>query len=198
MPRSRYLLFDFKNKNTKSWFKTNLGKVLQRELRITIAGEVIYDNTGENILSTYKDLWLKENVRSNMIEDGIGSLAIRKRISKDDAQNDDAEAKIAFETYGTKQRIHLSKIIKDHGLYSSSGLNHSIKYEIKLSDAVDIMEAQSGANIDGYALENLELEYETIDNAEIAKNITQRYMVGRSLSYEHVTLLKNLKNWIKL
>ena len=73
-----------------------------------------------------------------MIEDGIGSLAIRKKISKDDAQNDDAEAKIAFETYGTKQRIHLSKIISDHGLYSSFNLPHLIIYEIKLPNADDI------------------------------------------------------------
>ena len=85
VPDSIYLLFDFKNKNTKSWFKNNLGKGLQRELRIKIHDMIIYENTGENIFNAYKDLWLKGSVRSNMIEDGIGSLAIRKKISKDDA-----------------------------------------------------------------------------------------------------------------
>ena len=181
-----------KNENTKSWFKNNLGKGLQRELRIKIHGMIIYENTGENILSAYKDLWLKESVRANMIEDGICSLAIRKKISKDDAQNDDAEAKLAFETYGTKQRIQLGKILKDHGLYTSFDLPHRFVYEIKLSDTVDIMEAQSGQKVDGYTLENLQLQYETIDNMVIRKG----YMENRTLHYEHVSLLQT-KIWDK-
>ena len=37
-----------------------------------------------------------------------------------------------------------------------------------------------------YTLENLELEYETIDNDDIADEITKLYSVGRSLSYEYV------------
>ena len=132
IPDSVYLRFDFKNANTKSWFKNNLGKLLQKVLTIKISGQIIYENTGESIYKVYQDLWLKDSVRSNMIEDGIGSLAVRKKISKDDAQNDDADAKLAFDVYGTKQRIHLSKIISDHGLYSAFNLSHWINFEINL------------------------------------------------------------------
>ena len=45
------------------------------------------------------------------------------------------------------------------------------------------MEAQSGQQVQGYTLENIELEYETIDNKQIAEDITERYTVGRTLSY---------------
>ena len=58
------------------------------------------------------------------------------------------------------------------------------------------MEAQSGQKVQGYTLENMELEYETIDNSQIATDITKRYMVGRSLAFEHVTLLKSVE-WDK-
>ena len=59
------------------------------------------------------------------------------------------------------------------------------------------MEAQSGKNVEGgYTLENVELEYETIDNTEIYNEISKKYMEGRTLSYEHVTLLKSVK-WDK-
>ena len=58
------------------------------------------------------------------------------------------------------------------------------------------MEAQSGQQIQGYTLENIELEYEIIDNGNLAKKITGRYMAGRTLLFEHVTLLKTLK-WDK-
>ena len=191
VPDSIYLLFDFKNKNTKSWFKNNLGKGLQKELRISIHGAIAYENTKESIFSTYKDLWLKNSERLNMVEDGIASLAIRKKLSKDDAQNDDAEAKIALETYGTKQRIQLGKILKDHGLFSGHDLNLRITYNIKLPDAEDITGSTIGESVDGYTLENIELEYETIDNIDLAKQIRQMYIDGRTLKYEHVLSFKS-------
>ena len=43
---------------------------------------------------------------------------------------------------------------------------------------------------------DIELGYETIDNGNLAKEITGKYMVGRTLLFEHVTLLKTLK-WNK-
>ena len=108
-----------------------------------------------------------------MVDDGIASLAVRKKISKDDAQNDDAYATLAFNIYGTEQRIHLDKIT--------------------VPPADEIMEAQSGEKVAGYTLEDINLEYETIDNPKIATDITQRYMVGRSLTFENVTPTKRRK-----
>ena len=191
VPDSIYLCFDFKNSNTKSWFKNNLGKLLQKKLVIKISGRIIYENTGESIYRVYRDIWLKDNIRSNMVEDGIASLAVRKKSSKDDAQNGDAYATLAFNIYGTEQRIHLDKIISDHGLYTSFNLPPTLSFIITLAPADEIMEAQSGEKVAGYNLEN-----ETIDNPKIATDITQRYMVGRSLTFENVTLLKDEK-WDK-
>ena len=39
VPDSMALVFDFKNSNTKSWFRNNLGKLLQKRLEIRLAGE---------------------------------------------------------------------------------------------------------------------------------------------------------------
>ena len=58
VPDSMSLVFDFKNKNEKSWFRNNLGKLLQKRLEIRMSGEKIYDNNGESLLEVYKDLWL--------------------------------------------------------------------------------------------------------------------------------------------
>ena len=121
------LVFDFKNANTKSWFHNNLGRLLQERLQIKVSGEIIYDNTGESIFESYKDLWLNDSVRANTIEDGIGSLAIRKKISKDDVSNSDADAALAFETFGTKQSFHLG--------------NHMFTFMITLPKANKIMTA---------------------------------------------------------
>ncbi|CAB4005378.1 Hypothetical predicted protein [Paramuricea clavata] len=79
VPDSMALVFDFKNSNTKSWFKNNLGKLLQRRLEICLAGEKVYDNSGESLLEVYKDLWLHKKQRDDMMEDGIASEATRKK-----------------------------------------------------------------------------------------------------------------------
>ena len=44
VPDSMALVFDFKNENTKSWFRNNSGKLLQKRLEIRLAKEKVYDN----------------------------------------------------------------------------------------------------------------------------------------------------------
>ena len=45
------------------------------------------------------------------------------------------------------------------------------------------MVAQSGESVGGYTLENLELEYETIENLDLAEEVLSKYSEGRSLSF---------------
>jgi hypothetical protein len=118
VPDNMALVFDFMNSNTESWFGNNLGKLLQKRLEIRLTGEKVYDNSGQSILEVYKDLWLHNKQRDDMVEDGIASEATRKKISKDDAANDDADATALFEVFVTKQKIRINKILKDHGLYA--------------------------------------------------------------------------------
>ena len=68
--------------------------------------------------------------RDDMVEDGIASEATRKKISKDDAANDDADAAALFEVFGTKQRIRICKILKDHGLYAPHNMKNDLQYII--------------------------------------------------------------------
>jgi hypothetical protein len=156
VPDSMALVFDFKNSNTKSWFRNNLGKLLQKRLEIPLAGEKVYDNGGESLLEVYKDLWLHNKQRDDMVEDGIASEATRKKISK---AND-------------------------------------LQYVITLPTATEIMNAQGGENVEGYTLENIEMEYESIDNIDLARKAEGLYGSLRELSFEHATLMKKTE-WSK-
>ena len=187
IPDTLCLSYDFKNKNTKSWFNNNLGRLIVKELKIRVYSETVYENTGESMLGVYRDLWLPEKVRTNMVEDGIAGEAVRKKISKNDETNDGALAVKTLEVYGTRQRIRLGHILKDHGLYTAYNMGSNFQYVITLPKAEDIMTAQSSESVEGYSLENIELEYETIDNSELANDIRSRFQVGRSLSFEHAT-----------
>ena len=101
-----------------------------------------------------------------------------------------------FSVHGTKQRIKLGKILEDHGLYAPYSMVNNFQYAITLPSAADILKAQSGSAVEGYSLENIELEYETIENQELTDEVIAGYDVGRSLSYDHVTLMKTTE-WDK-
>jgi hypothetical protein len=62
----------------------------------------------------YKDLWLPKKLRDDMVEDGIASEAVRKKIFKDDAANADIEATTLFGICRTMQRIKIGKTLKDN------------------------------------------------------------------------------------
>ncbi|CAB3998807.1 Hypothetical predicted protein, partial [Paramuricea clavata] len=119
-----------------------------------------------------------------------------EKISKDDAVNDDADATALFGVFETKQRIRIGKILKDHGLYAQHNMANDLQYVITLSAADEIMNAQGGGNVEGYTLENIELEYESIDNIELGRQVERQYNAGRKLSFEHVILMKKTE-WSK-
>ena len=202
VPDSLYLLFDFKNASGKSWFLNNLSKLLFERFMVKFSGEVVYDDTGESVLNVYKDLWKSENKHNDMIEFGIGHENLRKLISKDDlgassGKTSKVSYKLMYDVHGTKQKIKLTKILEDHGFYAPYYMINNLQFLTTLPKATDIMVAQSGESVGGYTLEeNLELEYETVENQDIALQVMSGYVTGRSLSYEHVTLMKTVE-WDK-
>ena len=191
VPDSLNLQFDFKNANAKSWFLNNFSKLLCERLVVKLAGEVVYDNTGENLLAVYKDLWRTSSEKDDMIEYGIAGENFRKLISKDDTgattgNTSKVSDELMFSVHGTKQRIKLGKILEDHGLYAPHDMTNNLQYIITLPKAADIMVAQSGQSVGGFTLENLELEYETMENQDLVSDVISGYEAGRSLSYEQL------------
>ena len=201
VPGSLTLLFDFKNSNTKSRFNNSLSKLLAKRLQIKVAGETAYDCSGESLYEVYKDLWLTLGDRKKMTEQGLASENLRKLISGDDSGVTVGDAgKVAdgllHSVYGSKLRKPIDKIIGDHGLYTPFSMNNNPMYILTLPPSDEIMTAQRGENKGNYKLDNLELEYETIENDSLASEVSGLYSSGRSLSYKHVTLMRT-SNWDK-
>ena len=133
-----------------------------------------------------------------MVEYGIGNENLRKLISKDDSGEKSGNTQkvsdaLMLSIYDSKQKVCLDKIIRDHGLYTPFHMNNdNFRYEIKLPLANELMTVQANQTLGSYTLEDLQLEYETIDNMDIANEITEKYTFGRSLSYEQITLMKTV------
>ena len=167
------LLFDFKNSNTKSRFMNNISNLLAKRLQTKVAGETAYDCSGESLFVVYKDLWLTQGDRKKMIEQGVAGENLRKLFSGDDSglkvgdTSKVADASVQS-IYGTKLKKPIDKIICDHELYTPFTMNNNPMYILSLPEASEIMVAQGCEQVDGYKLENLELEYETIENDSLA------------------------------
>ena len=90
-----------------------------------------------------------------------------------------------FSIYGNKQKICLDKIIHDHSLYAPVSV-------ITLPESNEVMTVEANQTLGSYALQDLQSEYDTIENMDLANEITEKYSTGRSLSYEHITLMKTV------
>ena len=71
-------------------------------------------------------------------------------------------------------------------------MNNNFRYIVTLPHSSEIMVAQTGQTLGNYSLGNFELQYETIDNQFIAESVSSLYASGRSLSNEHVSLMKTI------
>ncbi len=188
IPGSLHFLYDFKSKNTKSWFRQNLLRNLVEGLQVKVGGEVAYDCTYKSLIQLYKDVWLDRRVRDNMVKYGIGSKILRKLLSSDDSGLKVGDAGKASDAlihsiYGSKQRIRLDKILGDHGVFAPFNSKLSTMFIIMLPSAESIVSAQTGKTVDGYTLENLELEYKTVDNQDLVQEGSGKYDLGRSLAH---------------
>ena len=171
--------------------------MLQKRLRIRLAGETVYDNNAENMYEVYKDLWKTNSDRLDMIEYGIGNENLRKLISKDDSGAKSGNTQkvsdaLMLDIYGHKQKICLDKIIRDHGLCAPFFMNNNFRYVLTLPESNEVMTVQASQTLGSYTLEDSKLEYETIENMDLANEIVEKYSIGRSLSYEHITLMKTV------
>ena len=155
----------------------------------------MYDNSGETHSAVHGDLWRTKTDRAQANEYDIAGENLRKLISKDDSgENTGNPAKVSdglmYSIHGTKQKLRLDRIIENHGLYAPFGMMNNFQYILTLPKATDIMVAQSGSTVGTYSLENIELEYETIENEGVASEASSLYSTGRSLACEHRTLTK--------
>ena len=116
-------------------------------------------------------------------------------MSRDASSSNDADAQAVrdatmYNIFYNKIRMRLGKMLMDHGLLAPSQMTSNFRFTIKLPPADEVMVAHSGEDLGTYQLENIQLEYESIDNRDIADEVTTSYATGRSLLYDYTSLMK--------
>ena len=194
IPGHLHLLFNFKVSNTKSTFMNNLAAILQRRFQTRLVGEIVCNNTSESKITCNKDFSRSKLQCSEMIEYGVTNSNLQKLISSDDqgatsGNSQKVSDALMYLIYSNKKKICSDKIIKDHGLYAPFMMNNNFRHIITLTLSEDSMVAQNNETIGKHSLENIKLE--TIENQDLANQVSSLYN-SRSLSYEHITLMKTV------
>ena len=197
VPDTFFLTAKFKSKNTKSRFLNNLGRLLVRELQVMVGSrEACYTNVQESMYSVYKDLWLPQEQRKNMMDVGIMNENTRKLVSGDDSADNSVVAdKAIVNIFDGRIRIPLGKILNDHGLYAPLDAGNIIKYKLIFPKADEIMVAQSNQKVAGYVLEDTMLEYSSIESPDVYNKALNSFQ-GRTLVFEDVTFIDD-ETWGK-
>ncbi len=94
-----------------------------------------------------------------------------------------------------ERREDMKKILNNQGLFAPSALNRGVEFNFKTPDASDIMIAQSGESVGGYALKEPKLIYESIESPDMYSRAVADY-TKTEFPFMDVSYLKPT-NWLK-
>ena len=126
-----------------------------------------------------------------MVDVGIMNENTRKLISNDDSGDKSvATDKQLLKVFNGRIKIKLGKILNDHGLYAPYGMKSNVRYRVRLPSSSNIVVAQTNGSVHGYTLEDIKLEYVTIEDSSIYNLALNSNKIGRSLTFEHITMME--------
>ena len=125
--------------------------------------------------------------RMDMTLYGIQSENMRKlRSGAGDADDSVVDDTLLYDVYRKKYAVRLNHpIITAHGATYPSALGSHIEWEIKLAQPTQLI-VTSNSNTVNYRLTNIQMEYETLKDEDLAREIAGYYNGGKSFLYEHM------------
>jgi len=176
--------------NPKSVFLVNnLAANIVSRYVVKIGSEIVFDLNYAHLYNSYKDMWLSQRVRKNSVFKGIQSTYLRKtrtNITITDVAPDTISQTLK-DIFKNRYILKLDfDLISDH-MPLSSALN--IIFELTISNKDDVLNYLSETTTD-FTMNNIRLEYETIENDELLQKENNSLAFGTSYLFDHVQHFK--------
>jgi hypothetical protein len=174
-------------------FVNKVGHALQARVVDKLGGKILADQNYYYIYQAYRDLWLSEKQRNNLVLQGLSSTSnLRKlRASAGDADKTVGKQNALLAAYGKKHTTPFDfEIYSDYGAFYPNIINEDFIREITFNDANYGMSASDATGI-GYTVTNIAIEYETVSSPEIARQVETDYVNGICCLYDYVTYFKS-------
>ena len=176
------LMFNFENSNNKSWFVNNLGKQLQKNVKVLYDKAIIYESENEIVIETYSDLWKSDKEREQMLEFGVADEGVCKIWSGDDSAPGSRDA-VVLTNNNDVLALPLTKVFEGSGPISTYTMK-DLEYVLKLPTSEELMVAQTGEAKGKYKLTNINLKFETVKGDEVSRETSNLYRRGTLSSAE--------------
>ena len=167
----------------------NLGRNIIRKLVVKLEGNEIISIDDYNVFYSYYDCWKCKTERLNDVFQGIVEAdgqtenAIKHRINAGDKANDAKDQTVAS-IYDNRFCIPLDFEILESSLpLYQYGLGSRLTYELTFADYSDVIKATDPNAT--YTISNISLEFNTIINASLARQIRSEYMKS-SILYDRI------------
>ena len=179
---------DLSGGHANNFLVDNVGRALVDKLVVKYSGTILQDTVGYDIYKIFEDLFLSQEERDNMLQDGIQSVGLNKiRSNAGDKQTTgvDSENKLN-KIYGSKYRIRLDhQILNDHGTFYPQALYNDLVFELTLAPASQVVRGSDKTKLE-YKLKNVQLEYEMIRSKTLADEALSEYTNGKEFAYDHI------------
>ena len=190
VPGSLALRFniDLSGGHANNFLVDNVGRALVEKLVVKYSGTILQDTVDYDIYKIFEDLFLSQEERDNMLQDGIQSVDLNKiRSNAGDKKTSSVAAEIKLNgIYGTKYRIRLDhQILNDHGTFYPQALFNDLVFELVLAPASKVVRGTDPSKLK-YKLTNIQLEYEMIRNKTLADEAFSAYSSGKEFAYDHI------------
>ena len=175
--------------HANNYLVNNVSRSLVNKFVVKFAATTVQDMDGYNIYKTFEDLFLSRDERENMLREGIQSVDLcRIRSNAGDKKTSGVDEENALNAvYGAKYRINLDHpILTAHGVFYPQALYNDLVFELTLAPAKEVVKGATSANVLGYKLENIQMEYEVIRSKTLADEATSAYNSGKEFAYDLV------------
>ena len=188
VPGTVRLAFEIELVSSKDADKTiyqNIGRAIIKKTTIRISGNEVMSIDDSDIYHCYVDLWKSPSERVNMAYQGIGKAnMLNHRVG---ARNDTADAgdEAIADAYKNRFCIPLDfELLESHMPFYQAGLGDRLEYELTFNDYNKVI---NSSDVDAsYTIKNICLEFDTVSDTELARQIRQQTNGKMAILYDRI------------
>ena len=188
VPGTVRLAFEIELVSSKDADKTiyqNIGRAIIKKTTIRISGNEVMSIDDSDIYHCYVDLWKSPSERVNMAYQGIGKAnMLNHRVGARNATADAGDEAIA-DAYKNRFCIPLDfELLESHMPFYQAGLGDRLEYELTFNDYNKVI---NSSDVDAsYTIKNICLEFDTVSDTELARQIGQQTNGKMAILYDRI------------
>ena len=187
VPGTARLAFEIEltSKDANATIYQNIGRAIIKKTTIRISGNEIMSIDDSDIYHCYTDLWKSPSERINMAYQGIGKdNMLKHRVGAGDKGSNKADQAIA-NAYGNRFCIPLDfELLETHMPFYQAGLGDRLEYELTFNDYNKVIKSSDATST--YTIKNICLEFDTVSDPELARQIRQQVAGKMVILYDRI------------